>query len=172
MKLREIKLMTIAKYSIDVPWCSLKNTIERYEEEFKFEMSPDFQRDYVWREEDASKYIEWILKGGRSGRDIYLNCQGWMRKFEGPMVVVDGQQRLTSVLKFLNNEVKAFGYYLDEFEDKEYTRNNFEYGFKFHIADLDNKKDVVQWYLDLNECGVAHTDADLQKARQILENTN
>lgn len=49
------------------------NYVENEIKEYGLEMNPDFQRGHIWTEEQQSKYIEFILKGGKSGRDFYFN---------------------------------------------------------------------------------------------------
>lgn len=59
-------------------------------------IQPIFQRNYVWDNEKASKLIETILLSFPIP-SIYLFEK------EGNYVVIDGQQRLTSIKNFLNN---------------------------------------------------------------------
>jgi len=37
------------------------------------QLNPDFQRGHVWIENQQIKYIEYILRGGKTARVIYLN---------------------------------------------------------------------------------------------------
>jgi hypothetical protein len=127
--------------------------------------SPDYQRGHVWTEKQQVKYIEHILRGGKSGRDIYLNCPGWMRDFEGPFEVVDGKQRIQAVRRFLNNEIKVFGHYYREFEGKL----PYWVSFVVHINDLKTREEVLTWYLEMNEGGTIHTEEELETVRSLLE---
>ena len=61
---------------------------------------PDYQRDYVYDEMKASKLIESALMGIPIPT-IYL-CE----ENDGPYSIIDGQQRMTSFVKFLKNEFK------------------------------------------------------------------
>jgi glycosyltransferase involved in cell wall biosynthesis len=83
------------------------------------ELNPDFQRGHVWTEQQQIKYIEHLLRGGKTATTLYFNHPNWMGNFEGEFVCVDGLQRLTAIQKFMNNEIPAFDTYLDEFEDKD-----------------------------------------------------
>jgi hypothetical protein len=112
--------------------------------------------------------VEYILKGGMSGRDIYFNCPGWMISFEGDFVLVDGKQRLNALMLFLQNKISVFGYRLKEFEDKMTTMNSLN----FHINNLKTKREVLQWYLEMNSGGVVHTKKELDKVRNLLEEEN
>lgn len=152
--------MSMSKYRVDMPWDMIFEFINKH----NFNINPDFQRDYVWDTKNKTKYIEHILKSGPSGKEIYFNHPGWMKDFEGEGVLVDGKQRINAVLEFLNNMIPAFGYYFDEFEDKlPFTVATFS----VHINDLKDKKDVLQWYLDLNS-GVPHNRSDIKKVEEML----
>lgn len=60
--------------------------------------NPDYQRDYVYNNRLASKLIESILIGIPIPT-IYL-CQEDDETFS----VIDGQQRITSFVRYLNND--------------------------------------------------------------------
>lgn len=160
-KFKNIPLITIAKYKVDIMW----NYIETWLESEDPDMNPDFQRGYVWTQKQKEQYIEWILRNGDSGRDIYFNHPGWFREWEGRMVIVDGKQRIEAVLGFLHNKVKAYGYYRKEYAD---TWNNLHCSFHVHVADLKSRKEVLQWYLDMNTGGTIHTNEEVKKVKKLL----
>ena len=54
----------------------IKEQIEKY----NLQLTPNFQRGYVWTEYQQIKYVEFILRGGKSGRDFYFN---WNKKNNG-----------------------------------------------------------------------------------------
>ena len=88
-----------------------------------------------------------------------------MGNFEGPMYLVDGLQRVTAVMSFLQNKIKAFGKYRREFEgcipDHAY--------FIVHINAMCDKNEILEWYLELNEGGVVHTKEELNKVRKLIK---
>lgn len=141
------------------------------------DLDPDFQRPYCWTLEDKTKYVEHILKNGTSGRTIYLNRGPWTRwrnRNTGEIaregyayyVLVDGKQRLNAVLEFLQNKVPVFdGHY---YEDIEGRLPHWCY-FHFCWGDLPNRAAVLEWYLALNDTGVAHTDEELDRVAELLE---
>ena len=153
-----------ANYRTDMPWSHLEGWLNSHGK-LTVEMCPDFQRGHVWTDEQSIKYIEYILRGGISGRDIFWNCKGWMRNFEGPLQLVDGLQRITAVLKFLRNEIPAFGHLYTEWEGTL----SYDCGFRFHVHNMQNQEDVLKWYLDLNEGGVVHTTEELERVRELYD---
>ena len=166
MKFRDISQMTQAKYSCSIFWEDLQHWIDRQADGIPTDLDPPYQRGYVWTEEQKTAYLEYILKGGISGKDIFWNCPGWMNSFKGPMELVDGKQRVSAVLDFLNNKVKVFGQYYNEFGDRPGMSEAY---FTFHINNLTDRKAVVQWYLDMNTGGSVHTEKDLQPAYDMMK---
>lgn len=101
-----------------------------------------------------------------SGGDIFWNAPGWHTGENTEMELVDGKQRLNAVLSFLRNEIPVFGMTLDQYEGKP---DAIRHRFKFHINDLENRVDVIQWYLDMNTGGSIHTTKDLAPAYALLK---
>lgn len=165
MKFRDLPQFTkSAQYSVSIPWEYLERTLESYNEDGKLQLDPEFQRAHVWNQAKQIAYVEFVLRGGKSSRDIYFNMRGWMSTFSGPMYLVDGKQRLESVRAFLRGDIPVFGAYFAAFED----RLPLEASFTFQVNDLKNYSEVLQWYLDLNAGGVVHTSEELDKVRAIL----
>jgi len=160
----DIKQITYANYYVNVSWDYVEDMLDSYNT-YNLNLEPEFQRGPVWNDTQRSRYVEWILRGGRTGRDILFNCPGWMGDFKGPMLLVDGLQRLTAVRRFLNNEVKAFGYYRNEYQG---TLRLHRHDFLFYVNDLNHYKDVLQWYLDINSGGVVHDDKEIARVRELL----
>lgn len=68
--------------------------------ERRFVMDPDFQRDFIWPTDKQSKLIESVLMR------IPLPVLYLAEDEQGRMIVVDGLQRLTTFLHFLDNKLK------------------------------------------------------------------
>lgn len=166
MKFSDIKKITHPGYVCDHPLHMLSGAIKSYQEDTcPLDMEPDFQRVHVWTPEQQTKYVEFILRGGNSSKDIYLNCPGWMSSFKGPFQLVDGKQRLAACLGFLAGTVPIFGgLHIGDFTDKP-----FGLTLRFHINNLETRREVLQWYLDINSGGVAHTTDELNRVKELLE---
>ena len=142
--------------------------IEREITKYGLEMNPDFQRGHVWTEVQQSKWIEFILKGGRSARDFYFN---WSSKTD-EYVCVDGLQRTVALQNFIHNKLKAFGQFFDEFEFPRAVICEppmAEYEFHVYINHLKTKKEVLQWYVDMNAGGTPHTSKEIEKVKNMIE---
>lgn len=131
------------------------------------DLEPDFQRAHVWNDEKRRRYVEFILRGGRSGKELLFNCVGWHQDYRGPFVIVDGKQRLEAARRFLRNELSIFGgnYFRDYTDPLRLTHSDFI----VHVNNLETRAEVLQWYLEVNDGGVAHTKAELNRVRGLLE---
>ena len=84
-----------------------------------------------------------------------------------PLELVDGQQRIKTVLAFLKNEIPIFGGHF--YKDIQGNMNIFNTVFHFHVNKLQTEKEVIEWYLRLNTGCSIHTEKDLKPAYEILK---
>jgi len=165
MNFKDIPQFPQAHYQINVSWRYLQDWLEGEKE--ITDLDPDYQRDHVWTTEQQINYVEYILKGGEGGRILYWNCPNWPAVRGGERLeLVDGKQRLTAVLAFLNEEIRAFGLYFSEFEGK---LNITGTDFVFKVAKLETKTDILSWYLGINAGGTPHSSDELNRVRGLLE---
>lgn len=154
-------------YSVDIGWDYLIRWMTKDESGLNdFDLDPDFQRGLVWSEDKKRSYVEYILMGGVGSRDIYFNCTTWNDSYDTPVELVDGKQRMHAVLDYLNGQLSIFdGLYFKDIEG----RMPLQARFTVHINILREKKKILQWYLDLNSGGVAHTDTELTRVRALMD---
>lgn len=158
-----------AYYQLDVELPTLADKIERYKKEFNLELNPDFQRGHVWTEQQQIEYVEFLLTSPDRDKStqVVFNCPGWMgRGWKRSMVCVDGLQRITACLRFLNNEIPAYGTYY-----KDYTGYT-DAKLQFVVGAFHKKSDVLKWYLEINLKGTPHTDEEIQRVQKMLEDCN
>lgn len=166
MKFSELpKFKKTCDQGVNIPLFYLKRKIEEDQKELGLQLCPDFQRGHVWTETQQTQYLEYILMGGRSGRDIWFNHTGWMRSFEGEYVLVDGLQRITACIKFLDNKLCVFGYYYNQFEDR---LGMTEYTLIFHVETFQTKKEVLEWYIEMNSGGTPHTNDEIDRVKKMI----
>ena len=172
MRFKDIEQFTrMGTYQINVSLPYLKSAIEDYKETYNLQMNPDFQRGNVWTREQKIAYVEFFLKGGKTARTIYFNCPAFGRldpKTDIPdMVLVDGLQRLTAMLDFLDNKLPIFGdNYFKDFEDSPRMVGN---DFLFNVNDLQYRRDVLKWYIDMNSGGTVHSTEEIQRVQSLLD---
>lgn len=162
-------------HECDYSLVSLVKYINEEEREYGLQLNPDFQRGHVWTEEQQIKWIEYHLRGGKSGNVIYLNypfLHSWNEAKEGEYqdyVCVDGLQRITAARRFINNEIPAFGTYYKDFEDKLRTVNCT---IRVNTNNLKTEREVLQWYIDMNDGGTPHTAEEINKVKELIEKLN
>jgi hypothetical protein len=167
-KFRDIpQFVRHGSYEVDVSPESLISTINDFVEQ-GLDLDPDFQRGHVWSDKQRVAFVEFFLRGGKTGRVIYLNNPNWHfnnEKGYNDFVIVDGKQRVEAFRKFINNEIKAFGSYYREYTDSIRLVNTM----KINVNDLRTRADVLQWYIDFNAGGVVHSDKEISRVRRLLK---
>lgn len=145
----------------------------RENEGYGLQLNPSFQRGHVWTEQQQIAWLEFFLRGGKSGIDIYFNdpfFNDWDRKEEDKdaykdFVCVDGLQRLTAVQRFIGNEIPVYGSYYKEYTD---PRSLTSYSLIFHVNNLKSEKEVLQWYIDMNAGGTQHDQGEINRVKQMI----
>jgi uncharacterized protein with ParB-like and HNH nuclease domain len=131
------------------------------------DLNPDFQREHVWTPAQQIAWLEFFLRGGKTGRVLYFNCPDWHNTPTtdyNDFVVVDGKQRIQALRRFVGNEIKAFGSYFREYTDNPRVVSDV----LININDLQTKAAVLQWYLEMNAGGTPHSPAEIQRVRKLL----
>lgn len=145
------------------------------------DLIPDFQRGHVWSEEQQCAYIENVLRGvvTASGLTIKFNAPAWDYEPTGDLSstvqCIDGLQRLTAIQRFVKGEIKAFGLLVTEFHGSSYSilqGAGGRFRMRIEIYTFQNKKDLVQHYLDLNTGGTPHSQAEIDRVHAILLDLN
>ena len=68
-------------------------------------LQPEFQRNLVWNEKHKESFIDTILKG-YPFPEIYIAQSGVdLETLQTQQVVVDGQQRLSTIMKYVSEEL-------------------------------------------------------------------
>lgn len=175
------KLIHGGSYTVDVPLSILNDWIDSRSSDCAADLDPDFQRGHVWTDEQHSRYVEFLLRGGQSQITLYWNHPFYTGSktaasdLDDRLVLVDGKQRLTACLKFMRNEIPAFGHYLDDYSDPNDRRGALGMcgaRLRMNVNNLQTRRDLLQWYLDLNDGGIAHSKEEIDRVRGLLAETN
>lgn len=170
-KFKEIPQFTSeGSYQVNYTLVSLVKYIEEEKEE-GLQLNPEFQRGHVWTEGQQIAWLEYHLRGGKSGNTIFLNNPFW-RSLKNPnkneykdYVCVDGLQRITAAQKFVHNDIKVFGSYYKEFEDNIRVLPQM---INLNVNNLKTEKEVLQWYVDMNEGGTPHDDREIERVKKMI----
>ena len=98
-------------YAVDIPLDRVPKWVANEQEDPGLVLTPEFQRGHVWTKKQQVAYLEFLLRGGRTGRDLYFNYPSQHVQVPdgayNDYVCVDGLQRLTAIQRFFGNELKA-----------------------------------------------------------------
>jgi uncharacterized protein with ParB-like and HNH nuclease domain len=171
MKFTDIPKFPRAFYRVNVSLDFLKEHLEHWDHKemgSPLIMNPEWQRGHVWSKEQQIAFMEYFLKGGTMGSEVYFNCSTWQGKYNTPIYCVDGLQRISAALAFCNNEIPVFGHYLKDFEDR---LRMADVDFIFNVLKISNKKELLGIYLNFNSAGTVHSQAELDKVQHMIDNT-
>lgn len=149
-------------YQCDVSWDYLQDWIARNSPD----LDPDFQRGHVWTRPQQIAFVEFCLRGGTSGRNLYLNSPNYLGSRDR-LVMVDGKQRLTAVVSWLQGDFPVFGEtWRRDLPKVPFADHNTS--FRVHVNNLQSRQEVLEWYLEMNTGGTPHAEQELNRVRGLL----
>lgn len=134
----------------------------------RLELRPDFQRNEVWTQAAQIMLIDTILRGIPIPK-IYI--KSIVKNEKTYRIVVDGQQRLTAILKFIRDELPLKKPYQGEFINKKFSElpeeaHNDFIRYKIDINEIFNPSDdeIRDLYSRVNKYTVQLNKQELRKA--------
>lgn len=134
----------------------------------RLELRPDFQRNEVWSKAAQIMLIDTIIKGIPIPK-VYI--KSIIRDGNTYRVVIDGQQRLTAILKFVKNELALKKPYIGEHQDKKFSElppevQNQILRYKIDINEIFNPTDeeIRDLYSRVNKYTVQLNKQELRRA--------
>lgn len=117
----------------------------------------NLQRELVWGDYQKSEFVKYLLKG-----NIIPNLSIVVQRKDGKRIsqIIDGKQRLTSVMDFVENKFPIIVddssiYYkdFDPFSKSRFRLNNFyaDTAYEYNMKNPDEEK--ILWFLKLNFAG-------------------
>lgn len=113
---------------------------------------PPWQRGFVWTKEQDIAFIESLWKGVPVGTFSYVqnNCDvtdGYL---------IDGQQRIYALEKYIKGEFPVFGYYYDEVTVVDKRFFAFSTSFPCYIVSSSDETFLKEYYNLMNFGGTSH----------------
>lgn len=154
----------------DVSFQTISWINERKNDE-TLEISPKFQRRAVWLEKERSLLIETILNQ-LPFPEIYMHVETDAESGKQNYAVVDGQQRITSILRFLDNEFslpKNDAWNGEYFRDLSSEEKGQFWDYKIVVRSLrqTNDAEIRSLFTKLNTNNIALNDQELRNARYV-----
>ena len=135
------------------------------------EISPKFQRRPVWLEAERSALIGTMFSK-LPFPEVYIQHKTNAANGQEHHIVVDGQQRITSILMFIDGEISLpddddwDGQYFHDFEDDDERKEAF-WNYKVVVRGLSqtNDAEIRDLFTRLNTNNIALNDQELRNAR-------
>ncbi len=102
----------------------------------KLEIAPDFQRRFVWTQEHQEKFIDTILNGFPFP-EIYV-CRGEtnIKTLKTTEKVIDGQQRLTTIVNYIENNFERPLTIIKPFQELEDDEREMFLEYELVVRDI------------------------------------
>ncbi len=135
------------------------------------DLDPPYQRGHVWSPEQASAFVGYLLKGGKCPL-IWVNRYedertGGKDYLYRPASVIDGKQRITALIRWVQDEIAANLYGRDIWYHELSVIDRRGLPFLDVIYVNMTERDQMRLYLNLNG-GIAHTAEELERVRTLV----
>ena len=148
--------------------CYMESLLHRYYHS-GIDMSPDYQRDFVWDDADKQRLLDSVFHDGiEIGRFVLvrLSNEEWDER-DCTYEILDGKQRLNCLCEFYENRFPYKGLYFNDLhpEDKYvFLHKNIAIG---EVSDL-TREEKLQLFLAINRGGKAVDVQHLQQVEDML----
>ena len=104
---------------------------------FGVDFTPDYQRDYVWTDEDKERLLDSVFSNIEIGKFVFIPRDEGDYSYE----ILDGKQRLSTLIDFYQNRFPYKGYYYNDLspKDKRTFDNHSVVTCDAHITDEQTK---------------------------------
>ena len=106
-------------------------------------LSPYFQRNLVWREIHKVDFIKTILMGLPFPQIFIAKGSIDLETMTTTSCIVDGQQRMSSIVEYVNSHIKVDGRYFKELEP-ENREEILKYQIPIIDLDIDNEDPLIK----------------------------
>jgi hypothetical protein len=135
------------------------------------ELSPDFQRRSVWSEKAKSYLIDTIIRGKPIPKILITQS---LQGKKNVRVVVDGQQRLRTIMEFYNSDIKISKVHNEKFAGKTYdtlpedVKNDFlKYELGVDLLFDMHYEDILDIFARINSYTVKLKTQEIYNARYV-----
>lgn len=182
--INSVKQYPTSNVDLDIRY--LKSFMENYEDDSvsHIDLNPEFQRGHVWTKQQQIAFLENLIRGCQVNNIIYFNdlygvnpniIEQADERIKNKCVVVDGLQRLTSIIDFIDGKIKLFDNQVSfndikEHEDKVFMRQVFNQSMiKIRTIHITNYAELLEFYINFNSGGTVHSETEIQRIKDLLE---
>ena len=135
---------------------------------FGVDMDPDYQREYVWSEEDKVALIDSIFNNIDIGKFVFVHKDyGEDFLYE----ILDGKQRMRAILDYFENRFPYKGKYFNDLcnEDRNWFENKI-----ISVAEIPdtNKNVILKYFVMLNSAGKTMDKRNLERVKGMMGDNN
>lgn len=128
--------------------------------------NPDYQRGYVWSNEDKEALIESLIEDRDIGKFIFVEDKSYN---EYRLEVLDGKQRLNTLIEFYTSKFPYKGKYYHEFSKQDrYTMESRHAQSASIDSNQHTRAELLATFLNVNAGGVPQTEEHLDYVRELL----
>ena len=141
-----------------------------YQYLFGVDFNPDYQRGEVWDDDDRQKLLDSLFNGRDIGRFVFKELPYTrIEKDRCYYEIVDGKQRMLTLLAYFENRFPYKGVYYNDLssKDKDWLMNA-----SIGVAEINQsatRAEVLEVFLALNEGGKPVAKEILDHARELLK---
>ncbi len=147
------------------------NDILSWKDNGELVLSPKYQRNKVWNLNAKSYLIDTLLRGYPIPQ-IFIRQQIDIATRKTIREVIDGQQRITAILEYFDNQFKIQKSHNKEFGNLHYSelpdeeKENFlNYNISFEIVKLKDDSKIYEMFARLNTNNIALNKQELRNAQ-------
>ena len=134
--------------------------------EFGVDFDPEYQRELVWDNDDKEALIGSIFNNIDIGKFVFVHTEDFGAKYL--YEILDGKQRLRTILDFYENKLSYMGHYYNDLCEKD--QRHFR---RFSIATAEvkesNRVQILKYFVVLNTHGRAMDKNQLKKVEQMIK---
>lgn len=129
------------------------------------DMNPPYQRDYVWDDKDRESLLDSIFNHIEIGKFAFIE-----KDYTSDIAyeILDGKQRLSTLLAFYENRFPYQGAYFDDLSPKDkhtFLSTNVSVGTTREIS----MEQIYRYFYKLNKCGKVMDEAHLEQIKNLIE---
>lgn len=134
---------------------------------FGVDFEPDYQRDFVWNDEDKELLLDSIFSNIEIGKFVFVNLP-WNGVGSPAYQILDGKQRLKTIIDFYLGKISWRGkYYNDLINDDHYWFKNFPVSVA-ELPESTSKEQILEHFIRLNTTGHVVDHEHMNRVKNML----
>lgn len=127
---------------------------------------PEFQRRLVWTSDDKIRFIDTILKGYPFPEIYIANGAVNVETGEGTQLLVDGQQRVTTVVSYFQGDPVTSGASIPPYADLERSEKENFLNYDVAVRDLGtvSPEEIIEVFRRINSTNYSLNEVEINNA--------